>query len=123
MKLKIGDFVISGAVLTTAFFIAAIFLKAPNGTITAVITEDGNIVKRITLNELSEPLEFSIDNRYHNHIRAEKGRISFTEADCPDKTCVRTGWIDKPGQVSACLPNGVLIKLEGKTDDIDAYLH
>ncbi|MDR0293125.1 MAG: NusG domain II-containing protein [Oscillospiraceae bacterium] len=40
-------------------------------------------------------------------------RIAFTRSDCPDKTCVRTGYISGPGQVSACLPNGLVVRVVG----------
>jgi len=122
MRLKIGDFIVTGIVLAAALFIAFTFAGEAKGPLTAVVTQDGKVVKRISLTNLSEPIEFDIDGKYHNHIRAEQGRIRFVDADCPDKVCVQTGWLDKAGQVAACLPNGVLVKIEGSAGDIDAYL-
>lgn len=122
MKLKIGDFVITGIVLAAALFIALTFTGKANDSMIAVVTKDGEVIKRITLSELSQPLEFEVTGKYHNFIRAERGRIRFAEADCPDDVCVQTGWLTKPGQVAACLPNGVLIKLEGSTGEVDTYL-
>lgn len=123
MKLKIGDFVITGIVLVVALFISLSFTGEAKGQMTAVVTKDGQIIKRISISELSEPLEFAVDGNYHNQIRVERGKIRFSDANCPDYICVKTGWLTKPGQVSACLPNGVLIKLEGSTGEVDTYLH
>lgn len=123
MKLKIGDFVITGIVLAAALFIALSFTGEAKGSLIAVVTKDGQVIKRINLSELGQPIEFEVSGKYHNRIRAERGRIHFVEADCPDDICVQTGWLGKAGQVAACLPNGVLIKLEGSAGDIDTYLH
>jgi hypothetical protein len=41
----------------------------------------------------------------------EDGSICFEESDCPDKLCIKTGKISKPGQFAACLPNGLLLKI------------
>jgi hypothetical protein len=43
------------------------------------------------------------------------GSIAFIESDCPDKVCVRTGKIHAAGQMSACLPNQVYIKIVGNS--------
>jgi hypothetical protein len=42
------------------------------------------------------------------------GSISFIESDCPDKVCVKTGRLHSVGQMAACLPNKVYIKIVGK---------
>lgn len=122
MKLKIGDFVITGLVLLIAFL--TVFSLTVRGTnnLTAVITQNGQVIKEINLSELSSPLEFAIDGKYHNSIRAEQGKIRFVESSCPDDICVQTGWLTKPGQVATCLPNGVLIKIEGSNAEVDIYL-
>ena len=49
------------------------------------------------------------------------GLVGITQSDCPDKTCVRTGFIGVPGQITACLPNGLLIRIAGD-GGVDAVL-
>ncbi len=50
---------------------------------------------------------------YHYEIVYQEGRIRFAAADCPDKVCVRTGWIERAGQIAVCVPGQLIIKLEG----------
>jgi hypothetical protein len=40
----------------------------------------------------------------------ERG-IRFLSSPCRAKHCVHTGWLDRAGQVVACLPNGITIEL------------
>ena len=48
------------------------------------------------------------------------GSIAFIESDCPDKVCVKSGRLHLIGQMAACLPNQVYIKIVGAGSDKDA---
>lgn len=48
-------------------------------------------------------------------IRVEPDGVLVVSADCPSQDCVHVGKITEPGQIIACLPNRVLIKLVGGT--------
>lgn len=66
---------------------------------------------------------FSIPQNKHVifHL-ASDGRIRFQESDCPDKICVKTGWLSKVGQTAACLPNEIILKIvprDNKRSDND----
>jgi hypothetical protein len=43
----------------------------------------------------------------------EGKRIRMKEANCPDKICVRQGWIEKPGDSIVCIPGEIIIRIEG----------
>ncbi|EPR12121.1 NusG domain II-containing protein [Ruminiclostridium papyrosolvens] len=71
---------------------------------------------------------FSIPQSDHVvfHLTAD-GRIRFEGSDCPDKVCIKTGWLDKVGQTAACLPNEVFLKIVPQNnnrsdDDIDMII-
>jgi len=121
--LKKGDLFI---VLIVIIMIAVSFVgvsvfrgREDDGHKTALIIRDGKEIRRIDLDAVDEPIEITVDGDYNNTIIAEKGRIRFMEADCPDKVCVDTGWLYKTGDMAVCLPNKVMIKIEGKSQDID----
>ncbi len=46
-------------------------------------------------------------------IEVKEGRVRVVESSCFQKICVTTGWINKPGQNIICLPNKVLVTIEG----------
>lgn len=120
MKLKVGDYIIIAVILGAAVFVMLTFTgKAAAGNLTAVIIQDNQTIHEISLKGLDKPLVIAIPGKYHETIVAENGRIRFQEADCPDKVCVNTGWLTRPGQIAACLPNATIIKIEGEDKEID----
>lgn len=58
-------------------------------------------------------------------IMVQSGSARVVESSCPHKICVHSGWINKPGQAVACVPNGLIIIAVGMkdTDKYDAILH
>ncbi|NJD04518.1 MAG: NusG domain II-containing protein, partial [Ruminiclostridium sp.] len=85
----------------------------------AVIRQDGKIIRRIDLDTVIKPEEIIIKDDYTNRLLVEKGRIRFVDADCPNKDCVKTGWLSEKGSVAVCLPNKAMINIEGANVEID----
>lgn len=122
IKPKGGDFVILAVILIVAIANLGMFMHRGDGDTVAMIIKDGRIIKEIKLNELKDPLVIKNEGIYNSVIVAENGRIRFEESDCPDKVCVKTGWISRPGQTSVCLPAGIIIKIVGESGDTDIIL-
>ncbi len=123
LKPRWGDAVIVAVVvvLSVVLGMGSILNRASDG-VTATIVQDGVTTHTIDLSDVNEPIEIALDNG-HIRILAEQGRIRFAESDCHNQICVYTGWISRSGQIAACLPNRILIKLEGKDDELDVVLH
>lgn len=80
----------------------------------AVIKQEGKVVKTINLSKLKGTEKFDIKEGNHfNTIAIEKDKISIIDADCPDKVCIKTGWISDAGQSIVCLPNKLIVTIEG----------
>jgi hypothetical protein len=45
----------------------------------------------------------------------EEDTVRVISSPCPEKICIKTGRISKPGQWIACLPNRVLISIRART--------
>ncbi len=84
----------------------------------AIIKQDDEIIKIVNLTKLKKREVIKIPGQYNEFIVADQKKICFMSADCPDRLCVKTGWIDKPGQLAVCLPNRALIKIVGKNDKL-----
>lgn len=100
------------AVLGAAFLAQRFLLRTPEGTAAwAVVQVGGREPQRL---DLSKNVEFRVgdDEAGYNLVRVEDGKIMVAEADCPDKICVYTGAINRPDELIACLPHGLLIYIE-----------
>ncbi|MDD3839033.1 MAG: NusG domain II-containing protein [Clostridia bacterium] len=85
------------------------------------ITVDGKLYDKLDLRQqdLKKTIKIQQDDGKINIIEIETGRARVKEANCPDEVCVNTGWIDSPGETVVCLPNKVVIKIIGESEDID----
>lgn len=52
-----------------------------------------------------------------NTLMIQGGEAWLTDADCPDRLCVKQGHIRFSGQCITCLPNKLTVTLEGAPDD------
>ena len=78
----------------------------------AVVTVDGREIGRYPLNKSGTfPL-----NGGTNILVVENGEAWVSEADCPDKVCMGMGKISRNGEFIACLPNRLLIVVEGAAE-------
>lgn len=112
MKHKTIILILSSIVLLCALItIAAYHRKGGN---IATISVDGKIIYEIPLNSVKTSYEIPIENDGHtNVVLVENGRISMKSASCPDKLCVEQGSISSASYPIVCLPNKVIIKIEG----------
>lgn len=54
-------------------------------------------------------------------VRIENGTVRVVSSPCPNQTCVQQGSVDRAGAFIACLPNGVLVTVEGgDKEEVDA---
>lgn len=94
--------------------VAGIILMSGDGQAqTAIIRQDGAIVKEVPLNV---DQTFTVGDV---HIQVKDDAIAFVESDCPGKECIHAGWLRMPGATAACLPNRVSITLTGESE-VDA---
>jgi hypothetical protein len=80
------------------------------------------LIETVALN-MEEERSISIPQNPNVIIFLDKeGKIAFVKSDCPDKVCIKTGKIHRPGEFAACLPNGIILKIVpgGLRDDDDA---
>lgn len=85
--------------------------KPESENVYAIIKCEDRLVKTINLSKLTKRETIKIPGKYNEFAVADQKKICFMSADCPDRLCVKSGWIDKPGQIAVCLPNRTIIKI------------
>jgi hypothetical protein len=49
-------------------------------------------------------------------IAIEEGTARIIESPCPHKLCIKKGRVSRVGDWVACIPNGVVLSVEGRSD-------
>ncbi len=117
--MKKGDkiiFVVLLIIVIITLSVASVYKRSIKGSENiAVIKSDGKIIRTIDLSKVmqSEAITIKLDNAHYNTILVKHNGISVSEATCPDKVCIKTGWIYRPGEMIVCLPNKLIISIQG----------
>ncbi len=70
--------------------------------------------------DLNQDQEISI-NGGSNILEIKNGKADMTEADCPDKLCVKQRAVSADRENIICLPNRVIVEVESKKEsELDA---
>jgi hypothetical protein len=121
--LKKGDLILIAGVAIIAGLMFVWNTYSPvlgSGHLIAEVRQDGRLLQKIDLNEVSDPEYIYIDSEVQQVILAEKGRIRFMESDCRDKICVKAGWLTKTGAKAVCMPAKTIIKINGESKQTDS---
>lgn len=84
----------------------------------ALIYSNNELVGKYVL-DMNNEFTIKIDDGY-NTIKVEENKIWVSDTDCPDKYCQNQGKISGVGEVIVCLPNKLLIKIDGDRSNHDA---
>lgn len=94
------------------------------GALTATISLDGETIGVYPLTTLREELLLTPEGlSYPLTIRLTADGAEVTQSTCPSLDCQHTGHISRRGESIICLPNKLVIRLSGGSDDgVDAVL-
>ena len=120
MKMKLfslfkpGDFIMIAAALCLAVFF---IMSARSG---------GGQIKHLELIHGEEIIPLSWENstfsiyeltKKQMIVEIKNGKARVTHSSCPDKLCVKSGWIFECGHIAACLPNNIALMVNCKNVD------
>ena len=111
------DLILAAALLAAAVLLLLVIRRGetskPVSGPVAVVTLNGEEAGRYPL---SEEGSFSL-NGGSNLLIVSGGEAWVSEANCPDKVCMGMGKISRNGEFIACLPNRLLVVVEGAAED------
>lgn len=126
MKHKKDIIIIALALLAALALYLIANLTASDAVTTVVATVDGREVLRRPL-VMNADYEIPGKDGAVNVIRVENGQVYMLEANCRDGLCIQQGRMKNTAKRIVCLPNGVVVSLEGDgesvpTDDVDVII-
>lgn len=112
--MKNRTFIIIFAALLALLIPAALLIGKVGGGTVARVYRRGELIMEIDLASVEEPYSVTLDDGegHINVLEIERGRIRVSEANCPDKVCVNTGWLESGLRPIVCIPSGLVIRLE-----------
>lgn len=121
-----GDLVL--ILLVAAAALALLFALRPQGgtgSLTVRVSLDGETVAEYPLSDCDQPTTVSVEGApYPITLELSPDGVRVAESDCPGGDCLRTGAIHSAGEQIICLPNRLIVSLEGASNapasDIDA---
>lgn len=118
-SVKIG---IAALAVVVAASAAALLLAPKEKGAIARVTQDGEVLYEIQLNEVPGPQTYHVngENGAYNTVLVQQGHVRMMEASCPDQVCVNQGWISDSTLPIVCLPNKVIIEIVGEEGQLDA---
>lgn len=116
-----NDILLIIAVLVVAMLFGSIMMLTRSEGGTAVIIKDGNEIQRLSLDRDTEYVVG--EGKDLNKVVIRDGKAYVSEAGCPDKICVKTGAVCYEGETIVCLPNKLVVRIEGgETSSVDAIV-
>lgn len=100
-------------ILAGAFFAWRLFVPKDPGA-EVIVEVSGEEYARYPLNK--DLVEDITNGVWYNRLVIQDGVATVSMASCPDKICVHQSDISKNGEMIICLPNQVLITIEGGED-------
>ncbi len=118
---KKSDLIIIGGLIVLSLIGAAFyFFVSGKKAAKAEILVDAKLVQTVDLSKNQTFTVTGVDGGT-NLVVVSDGKIAVTDADCPDKICVNTGAISKPGQTIVCMPHRVVVQIKGNSTDEDGF--
>ena len=112
-----GDiFAITLVIFLTVLTVFCFLPKEDTAACEVQIYQNGQLLETLDLNR---DQEMTVVGKYHNTIAVTDGKVAITASDCPGEDCVHSGAISVPGRSIVCLPNGVEVRVAGKSSDVD----
>ena len=111
-SLRPGDWAV---LLTAVLIVLSLALLSTRGSAAAQVRIDGPDESWVY--PLDADIEVEVPGPLgQTHVHIHDGIVYVSESPCRQKICIATGEISAAGSFIACLPNRVLVRVEGKKE-------
>lgn len=110
-----NDIILMASILAASILVMLLMHGLSGKGVMAIVYVNGEETGKYPL---SEDITVDIDgvDRGHNTLTIAGGKAFMSDASCPDKLCMHQGRVSKGGQSIVCLPNRVVVRIEGESD-------
>lgn len=116
--MSVTDALILAAAVTLTGYLHASLRPAPQAATHAEVWVEGEHYRRLPLDR-AQSLEVR-GALGTTTVEVADGGVRVTDSPGRRKLCVRAGWLRDAGESAVCLPNRVVISVEGADSQLDA---
>jgi hypothetical protein len=92
------------------------YVYLDKGEIIEITTQDKKYSERLTLS-LKHPGKYYIHGKIGTTtVMIKDNRVCVISSPCPNKLCIKRGWVSRYGDIICCVPNKVVIKVKQKSN-------
>ena len=118
---KAGKLIIAALALAVLASGAWIVLgPKAQGELRVIVEVDGQVYCEYDMDEVDGIIPISTPNGGENRLYVQEDLVYMDSANCPDKLCVKQGVIRDGSVPIVCLPNKVVVRIEGGESGLDA---
>lgn len=117
-KTRLRDIILIASLAVLGLVLLVVMRHSSESGSTAVVQVDGVVIARYPLSEDG----IHVLNGGLNTIEIKDGKVRMMEALCPNLECVHQGWISRGHQSIVCLPNKLVVTIEGDSSVVDFTL-
>lgn len=110
--IKKADIILFFLILVFGIGISWWSLSTNTGGDKAIVTVDGQLYGTYSLLQ-DQTIEVIQENGHTNYITIKDGKVSMTFSNCQNQVCVNSGAISQTKDSIVCLPNKVMIEING----------
>ena len=86
---------------------------------TIIVPAPGGVSYKDPMAQTADPDDECTQYTYYNIVQISGGAVSVTGASCRNQVCVKHGSISRAGESIVCLPNRLVVTIEGKGGGYD----
>lgn len=112
-----ADIIIIGVIVLSAalLFFVPKWIHAGEKEGTVQILQDGKLLYEYSLYK-EQTISVAFGEQGYNLVMIGNGSVQVTDADCPDKLCVKQRHISKNGESIICLPHKLVVQIVSKEE-------
>ena len=112
--LKIGDYIFIGMILI-GFVIGLLWIRfnPAEGQTISIFLENRELYRLLIFEDRTITVQGNIGETV---VKIEHGKVWIESAPCPHQLCKNMGKISRSGEIIVCIPNKLLIRIEGSSE-------
>lgn len=115
-----GDVVVGLIILIAAVILAGLLFSRPEQALTVQVVRDGEVILSCRLDMLKETQQIPVEGEYWLVLEISSDGVQVVKTQCPGEDCMHMGMISQVGEQIVCLPNRLVVSLQGNGAVYDA---